>query len=262
MVGIAVFGFVVGAAWPKLAGVKLIPEAPRDEFRAPPSASSEVVVERKGAAVPLDRAEPSGPSSETLEVGRVEIQSCVTEAGRVEKSCGELDVDALILPRLLMLESCPERAGASGLLSLGFDLDYRTKGVEKVRSGASTSLPDSVRDGLLVCARKALGSLKLPAEKPAHARYTVFYRIGFRLSGTDRAEASPVERASGEVLVRWPTALVRKGADRNADVVAKVRKGARLKVRGRKGDWLEVETSEQGKPKVGFIHGAAVGEGG
>jgi hypothetical protein len=119
-----------------------------------------------------------------------------------------------------------------------------------------------VRDGLLGCARKALGSLKLPAETPSHVRYSVFYRIGFRLSGTETPEASPVERASGEVVVRWPSALVRKAADRNAEIVVKVRRGARLKVRGRKGDWLEVETSENGKSKSGFIHGAAVGAGG
>lgn len=262
MLGVAAVGFVVGAAWPKLAGVKLIPEAPRDEFRTPASASAEVVVERRPSASGAAVVEENSPSSETLEVGRVEVQSCVDASGRTGKSCGELDVDALLLPRLLMLEGCPERAGATGVLSLGFELDYRTRTVGKVRSGASTTLPDSVRDGLLACARKNLGSLKLPAETPSHVRYSVFYRIGFRLSGAESAAASPVERASGEVVVRWPSALLRKDADRNAAVVLKVRKGARLQVRGRKGDWLEVATSDQGKSKIGFIHGAAVGEGG
>lgn len=257
---LAVIGFALGVAWPKIAGVKLIPEAPRDEFRVPPSASVELV---KGSASPppaTTGSSPATPSSESLEVSRAEIKSCQSERGKAEKSCGELDVDAILLPRILMLESCPERAGASGVLSLGVDLNFTTRQIEKVRSGVSTTLPDAVRDGLLKCAKKDFASVKLSSEKVPHAKYTIFYRVGFRLSGTETNAAALVKPASGEVLVRWPTALIRKEADRNSDVVLKVRSGATLRVTGRVGDWLLVEASENGQSKTGYIHGAAVGE--
>ena len=78
-----------------------------------------------------------------IAIGPAKITSCRDEAGKAVRSCGTLEVDALIHPTLLALTGCPAASGAFGTLSLGFELDLVKNKLAGVQSGRSTDLPAS-----------------------------------------------------------------------------------------------------------------------
>lgn len=251
---IAVVGFAIGVIWPRLAGISLVPEAPTKEEAVAHAAELE---EEAGQAPAQEPEVREIKPEDRLAVQSPEITSCRDHDGKKTTSCGELDVDALVHPTIMELLKCPAAAGVFGKLSLGFDLDFKEGKIEDVRSGKSTDLPKTVAEELIRCAEKDLSLVSLTSDQAPFADYTVFYILEFKTPEIAAEQESQVTPASGNATVQWRTALIRKEAERNAEVMARVLSGARLVVTGRKGEWYRVKYDTTGRE--GWVHGAALG---
>src|SRR5262249_37431325 len=132
---IAVIGFAVGVAWPRLAGIKLGPNAPGTEnasARAEPVASappgSVVTPVPSGVPAPLPATAPSVPLPPAVTSSRGVVLWCRNEAGDLVRSggCGpSAGFDSLAVPRLKKLAACPAAEGASGKFLANFYLDFK-----------------------------------------------------------------------------------------------------------------------------------------
>lgn len=253
---IAVVGFAVGVVWPRLAGISLVPEAPIEEEAE--ARAAELAEQQAPREVPAQEPDVREIKPEDrLMVEEPQITSCRDHDGKKTTSCGELNVDELVHSTIMGLLECPAAEGVFGTLSLGFDMNFEEGKVEDVRSGQSTSLPETVTEELLRCAEKDLSLVSLSSDQAPFADYTVFYVLEFKPPEVAAEQESQVTPASGKATVQWQTALVRKDAARDADVMARMLSGARLVVTGRKGDWYRVKYDAKGRE--GWVHGAALG---
>ncbi len=251
---IALVGFAVGIVWPRLAGVSLVPEAPREQ--------SSTAVEEKGKDEPKQEPQQSSETKEIkptdrLEIGPPIITSCIDEDGDKHTSCDELDSDSLVHSVLRSLASCPAANGAFGTLSLGMDLDFEEKKVTKVTSGQSTDLPGSVTKAILRCAEEGLASVKVQGVPAEYSGYRVYYVLQFKTPEQVISSEDEITPATGKATVRWRTALIRSAPDRESKVVERILSGARVVVTGRKGEWYRVKFDARGRE--GWVHGAALG---
>lgn len=272
---IAVVGFALGIAWPRVAGMRLVPAAPTEKTETnaadlsgapvdggvpalPPSASAsppETETESQNAQVVPAPAPPAG--KELFSVGPGEVTSCRDHGGKRRENCDTIDFDALARARIATLNACDAAARADGVLSLGFELDFEKDRVTGLQSGKRTSLAEADANALLGCLRKTLGSIALSGLKHEHDRYTVYYRVDFK--GPDEQPATPTASgagetvpASGKATVAWDVALVRAQPLRDAKVVARVLQGTRVSVTGRNGDWYRVKYDAKGNEGWAF----------
>jgi len=236
-------------------GVALVPEAPTEEPKAA-ALEDGGETELPGAAPPETETKQL-TSDDTLQIGEAEVTSCRDEDGHEQKKCDALEVDGLVHAQLRSLAECPAAAGVFGVFSLGFDIDFAKRKIEKLKSGRSTNMPRAVSDELVRCAAKAFATVTPSGGRHEYSRYTVFYRLEFKTPEAALAEQSNVVPASGHADVRWQTALIREKPDRDAKVVQRVLGGARLVVTGRAGEWYRVKYD--GKGREAWVHGAALG---
>ncbi len=264
---IALIGFVVGVSWPHLAGVHIVPRAPtpaseaaNDELSGAPAPTAEPAAS-KADAQPAEPAPPAAPLPLRFTIGEGEVTSCRDAQGKRVSSCDEVDFDGVARGRLATLAACDASSRARGVLSVGFDLDFERDRVTGIQKGKSTTVSDADARTLIGCLNETLGEVSLASITHANARYTVFYRVEFRdpvepaAAANDAAPA--VTPASGRATVAWDVALVRSGASREDDVVARVLQGTRVTVTGRKGDWYRVKYD--GKGSEGWVFRTALG---
>jgi len=287
---IAGVGFVVGVAWPGLARLELVPRPPNEGVRAPAASASAVA----GAAIAsadgqntasgpgVAAAAPNPKKSESVvkstpKVRLAEIVNCVDADGKKHRRCGELKLDSLVTEPLRSLVACDGVAGQTGVLSLGFDVDFGAQKLGGFTVGRSTTLSAPVAKELRGCAENVLGKLELGGIEHGFSNYRVFYLVEFAsagsagdgadspdvpatpmpaASGTGEGTSAEVQGASGRATVSWEVALVRK-APRDGAVVARVLGGTRLMVTGRQGDWYRVKYDAQGNE--GFVFKSAIG---
>ncbi len=251
---IAAAGFVVGVVWPRLSGVKLVPEAPIEEARGLEEANADAA---PSAVAPAEPEARQLTTDDLLEIGEPEITSCRDAQGKEKKGCDPIDLDERLHPALRALGDCPGGKGAFGTLSLGFDVDFEQKAVTNVKSGRSTDMPATAVSELLRCAKQSLSTIPLDAVKHAEPSYTLFYRLRFKTPEAALSNESGIVPANGQADVRWQTALIRDEPERGGKVRERVLSGARLLVTGRKGEWYRVKYDAQGRE--GWVHGAALG---
>ncbi len=249
---IAILGFAVGVAWPRLAGVSLVPEAPVEDV-APPADDAPGTDDASGVEEPTKEIKPT----DQLDIGKPQITSCRDATGSKHSSCGELDTDSLVHPVLRSLSSCPAASGAFGTLSLGMDFDFEKKEIRDIQSGKSTDLPQSVTKEILRCAKEGLASVEADGIPAEFAQYTVYYLLEFKTPEQVIQDEGEVTPASGKATVRWRTALIREEGNREAKVMERLLSGAEVIVTGRKGDWYRVKFDARGRE--GWVHGAALG---
>ena len=265
---IALLGFVVGVAWPHLAGLRVVPRAPtpaseasaNDLTGAPaPVASGEA---RAGKSQPEAPAPAPAAAQEPFIIGAGEVTSCRDSEGKRLGTCDPIEFEPVARGRLATLAACGAARRARGILSVGFELDFERDRVVGVQLGKSTTVSDQEARELLGCLNETLGEVSLSNIAHAHARYVVFYRLEFtdQPSATDPvAAAAPaaVTPASGRATVSWDVALVRSGPSRDDSVVARVLSGTRVTVTGRQGDWYRVKYD--GKGAEGWVFRTAIG---
>ncbi|HET9934291.1 MAG TPA: SH3 domain-containing protein [Polyangiaceae bacterium] len=265
---IAVVGFAVGILWPRLAGFRLVPSVPTEKTEASAEAPSADASAAPAAAAPVAAAEPAqtpeaaAPASkENFSVGSGEVASC-RDGKKKQEQCDPIDFDGVARGRIATLAACDAANDISGVLSLGFELDFEKDRVTGVQAGKSTSLTQKDTDALLGCLKQNLGEVALAGIHHKHERYTVYYKVEFKApQGDDKkpipeaaADAAP---ASGKATVAWDVALVRSGPARDKDVVARVLQGTRVNVVARSGDWYRVKYDAKGNE--GWVFRTAIG---
>ena len=278
---VAVVGFVVGIAWPRLAGVHVGPTAPSDARPAEvaPSASASASAapgpsgSPSGAAAPPSSAAPSAepsPSGQTIVVGPGKIQRCFDKKGKKQESCGELQIDHLVVPKLKQLTKCASAQGLDGKVNIGFEVHFEKKEVHVTR-GKKTQVHGTTVQGLVQCAAQEMANLPLEEVPHKLARYTLAYQLTFYKPGTgpaeeprsadkDDADEKPAGQTTSETgvtgtaTVSWDTALLRKDP-KDGEVVARLVRGTRVKLVGRQNDWYKVESGN----KVGWVYRGSIG---
>ncbi|MDC0746945.1 SH3 domain-containing protein [Polyangium mundeleinium] len=274
---VAAVGFVLGVAWPKLAGVKVGPNVPGDlkaqaEVTAPPTASAQAA---PPAAAPAPTGAPTAepaaaPSNkQTVAVGPGKISRCWDKKNKKVTDCGALQLDPVAVPKLQGLAECPSAVGLSGKLTLGLEIDFEKKEVHVVKNKKDkTTIPASTVTGIVQCASRAFANLPLEDVPNKYRNYTVQYGLTFYPPGKapEEAEAPAGEgeaaagsttseaEANGTGVVSWDTALVRKDP-KDGEVVARLVRGTKIKLVGRRNDWFKVETGG----KTGWIYRGAIG---
>jgi hypothetical protein len=270
---IALVGFGLGIAWPRLAGVRLVPTLPNESSSSGPDLSGAPEERPQASAVasavpapPVPETPPRAPQDQPPVVGEAQVTSCSDGGGRL-KSCDDVDFDRVARVPIEALEGCDPARGITGVLSLGFELDFKTERVTRVASGKTTSLGDKEQSILLDCYRKAFSNVSLAGIPHEHRNYTVFYRVELKgtkatpgaASAAAEGESAPVAvtPASGTATVTWNTALVRESPDREGKTIARVLQGTRVGVTGRSGDWYRVKYDAKGNQ--GWVFRTAIG---
>jgi hypothetical protein len=224
---IAAAGFVIGVAWPRLAGIHLGPATPPEANPSAPPAASQP--ERSGSSLPRAFAEstpsssfpapPPQPSSVAsapplsppvqeiplVTVNRGVVLSCKTEEGEAKKGvtdCGPVaGFDGIAQPRLRRLAACPAALGANGKLSVVFNVDFPSNRVA-VEVGKSSTVGHV--DGFAACVKPAFQGVSLGALDHQNPHYALFYSLVFSpkdtrgAPGAGSGAASPGSLAGGE----------------------------------------------------------------
>jgi hypothetical protein len=271
---IALVGFAIGIAWPRLAGVKLVPSVPvpaaaeasaRELSGAPAAPTSP---EAAPAVNGPSAAVPDKPAPDRVLVSDVQVASCRSKHGKRVEACDRVDFDRVAREHLRELSACPGTEQAVGVLSLGFELDFEADKLKSIQSGKSTSLPQEDVDRFLACARERFSNVSLVGIPHEQGSYTLFYRLELIPSASaDRkprgaavAAASAdadVTPASGRATVSWDVALVRATPTRDGEVLARVLSGTRVVVTGKTGDWFRVKFDAKGGQ--GWVYRTAIG---
>ncbi|MGH7439813.1 MAG: SH3 domain-containing protein [Polyangiaceae bacterium] len=291
---ITVIGFVVGVAWPHVAGVRVGPSLPADAL-LPATSASAAAGEANGGAPGLDLAAParasastsapsSGPPSVSppppprvsVAVGHGGVFSCRTASDELLKGteCGTLPgLDGLVVPALRKLADCPSAAGATGQLRLVVRVDFG-KGTLGAEAGKNSTVAET--DGLLACARTALADVRPTGLAHDNQRYGVSYHLTFGApaapagdeksaagtsaspaGNTPPAVAAPGAPSDSEVQVSWDVAIVRD-APRTGKIVAKLDRGTSVRVGAVNQGWYPVKYGD-GFASEGWVYRGAIG---
>jgi Bacterial SH3 domain len=274
---IAVVGFAIGIAWPRLAGVRLVPSVP---VPAAAEASARELTGAPAVVKPVETAPPPAaptparpekPPGDRVLVSDVQVASCRNEHGKKSQTCDKVDFDRVAREHLRELSACPGTEAASGVLSLGFELDFAKDKIKSIQSGKSTSLEQEQVDRLLACARERFSNVSLVGIPHEQNVYSLFYRLELIApvsaaraeAGTADAPASApsaepeASPASGRATVSWDVALVRAEPTRDGEVRARVLNGTRVVVTGKQGDWFRIKYDARGSQ--GWVYRTAIG---
>lgn len=261
---IALAGFVIGIVWPRIAGMQLVPSAPAEEDSRPkelasaaPSAKPPPTPKRQAA-----KAESDQPAlGDRVKITETVVTSCDDSVGKQTRGCDEVQFDGVARSRLMTLAACPAAAGRTGLLSIGFDLNFEKDSVSRIRSGKSTTFDDATTRKLIACVEKEFDSATLKGIEHGYNEYTVFYKVELLPDKPPEQAASEsdgegVVEASGRATVGWQVALIRK-EPREGEVVARILSGTNVIVTGRQGDWYRVKYDAKGNE--GWVYRSAIG---
>jgi hypothetical protein len=291
---IAAIGFLVGVAWPRLAGVRLGPAVP--EAASPSALATAPTTEPASSAVtsaalpavvaspaaapppPVAAAPPpvtgpapatappsatAAPMSASATVAHGYVFACIGADGEALKgsACGSLPaLDSLVMPRLRKLADCPEAAAANGKLHLVARLDFSRNalGVELGRTrGVSPAEP------LLACAKAALAGTSVNGIAHEKVRYSVAYSVTFG-SAASPAGATQAPRggdeatAEGAAQVVWEVAIVRD-IPKTGKIVARLQRGAAVRVGPVKDGWYPIKYGD-GFASDGWVYRGAIGK--
>ncbi len=270
---VVVLCFALGLLWPLLAGMNFVQRPPGstplkpDELESPgneaeplpsppglPAAESDVT---RAAA----RIVPALTGQETVRIEGSVVVSCHGDADEPASSCDEPSLKGVIEEPIAKLALCAAADGASGILSLGLDLDFARGHVARVKSGESTTLSKDKATALVTCAEDVVVGTPLDDVEHEHRRYWLYYRVRFLPPGTpvDPASIPAVEEvvsASGRGTIGWKTAVVREAPSRQAKVAGQLLYGTRVNVTGRVGEWYRIE---HGGGSIGWVHRKAIG---
>jgi len=282
---IAVAGFALGIAWPRLAGIKVGPAVPADlraqvdpgaappgsaTPRTRPSASASAGPSASASASADAEGDAPPPNQEMVVVGAGRIVKCSDKKDKKIDDCEKLLFDPIAVKRLRELSRCPSAVGLTAKLTVGFEVDFKKKevGVKKSKKD-KTSLPSSTVSGILQCAAKEFGNVSLEEVPHKHRSYTLEYVVNFYGPGkhpdaaptADTGDGEPSAGsttseadASGSAVVAWDTALLRKDP-KDGEVVARLVRGTKVKILGKQGDWYKIESGA----KTGWVYRGTIG---
>jgi hypothetical protein len=249
---VAIVGFAVGVAWPKIAGVHFGPTAPAEALSAVASAARAADSAAQAASVVTPAPPPSASTAPaapvvTITVSHGAILSCKSEEGESfkGKDCGWLTgLDPLVQARLKHLAQAPVAADNPGKLSVILGLDFKNNRIS-LEGGKSSTVKDV--DSLKAFIAGDVKSMSLKPVDHTKERYSVAYTVNISTGApADAASAaasatSPTQAASasssashevlpdGMAAVVWEVALVRDAPHTGA-VVAHLPRGTKVQV--------------------------------
>jgi hypothetical protein len=291
---IAVAGFVIGVAWPRLAGVRLgpsvpdatsasvaeptVPRASADAIgpAAPRGSAGQAVSGAPASAAAAVPAVAAAPASPRVTIARGGIFSCKSPSGEVLKGndCGSLPgLDALVLPRLRKLADCSDASNATGKLRLTVRADFAHDAITVDLGRDKDHDRPSTADALLVCAKSALASASLEGVAHEQTRYSVSYSAVFAGSAGTAVASPPAAAATtavtqspapaapapsdGTAQVEWEVAIVRD-VPKTGKVIAKLQRGTAVHVGAMKDGWFPVKYGD-GFASDGWLYRGAIG---
>jgi hypothetical protein len=275
--GIAIVGFAVGVAWPRLAGIRPGPSTPVEATSAARAPEAPLASASAGAEVAASAApSPSAAASETAAVPlnnappavlvtRGVVISCKSADGESMKgqACGATpSFDGLAQPRLKRLAHCPGAQGLSGKLGVAFNVDFARNKVNFSFGKSSTVANKDTLDG---CLRMSFENVSLNAVPHDNPLYGMYYSVTFTPRDTVAAASIPApaagagepEPAGATAQVGWEVAIVRD-TPRTGQVVARLQRGTKVHVGNGQDGWFRVQygtdfTSE------GWVYRGAIG---
>jgi hypothetical protein len=256
---IAVVCFAVGVLWPTLSGVTLVPEVPTKKQPSAPKAEPkparpETSDPQKGvpaaAMVPLA---PKKSAEARAEVEKSLVVNCRDDEDRRLSECDTPGFDAIATDRLRALAACSTAAGADGVLSIGFELDFSKEKITKISSGKSSTVDGDTAERLVECAKREFMSATLRGVEHTHARYLIFYMVRLHPPGAviESAADDPAVTASGSATVIWNSARIRSQPE-DGEVKTRLLYGTKVVVTARQGDWYRIRYDNQGNE--GWVH--------
>ena len=245
---VAVIGFVVGVAWPKLAGVKIGPSAPADTVA---SSSAEIVPPTAAlvTSAPAASSAVLAPPPIAITVAKGIVLSCKTEDGESlkGKECGIVPAfDGVALPRLKKISTVSTLKDAKGKIGVTFLLDFKSKKVA-FDVGKSTTIKD---DGAIKSFLKeqfqdvSLGPIAHDNEK-----YIMSYTV------TVGEGATPQAPSSSEAEVVWDVAIVRD-APHTGSIVARLPRATKVQLGASQAGWYKIT---YGTGSEGWVYRGAIG---
>lgn len=273
---LAIIGFVVGVAWPHLAGVRIGPSAPVDASsslaaasRAPDAPSGVPALASAPAALSMTGVAPTAsvaapPAALALTVSRGQILSCKTEAGDAlkGKECGGLaGLDPIVQARLKRIAQTPGAAGNLGKLSVVMSLDFPQNRVASVDVGKSSTVKDTAPFKTFLTGE--LKSMSLKAVDHANSRYAVAFTVtlaeGGPAAATGTGSSTPASAdADGTATVGWDVAIVRDAPHTGA-VVARLPRGTKVQLGTMQAGWYKIKYGP-GFASEGWLYRAALGK--
>jgi hypothetical protein len=287
---IAAVGFVIGIAWPRVAGVKLGPSAPNEGDKsaaaaqaasanaAPPPAS--LTAPTKSASQPIASAAapasaaPSASANAAMlppdvTVGRGTILNCKNDDGEQLKGadCGNgLKFDAVASARLGQLSQCSAALGTTGKLSAVLSLDFKS-GFVGVDIGKSSTVTN--QDSLSACLKTEMHGLNIAGVAHEHPKYTVVYHVTFSapsagggtagaVSPADNTPAAPISENAPTAQVGWEVALVRD-TPKTGQIVARLPRGSKVRVGSPKDGWYRIQYGNTFGSE-GWVYRGAIGK--
>jgi len=291
---IAVVGFAVGIAWPRVLGVRLGPAAPGE--------ASAVTAASASASAHGGRAPESPPASVSAKAAAVVAAAPAVSAAPVVSSTPPAaaasvaapvggpvpGIDLLVSPRVRKIATCSGAEGQTGKLSLVVNADFNS-GRLWYDIGKSSTVSNT--DAIASCLKTSFHGVTATATAHTHPRYTIAYTAVFApgvaagssndetaaasadKSDKDRTDTSdksargakeatedkrPDKASAGsEATVAWEIALVRD-VPRTGGLLARLPRGTKVKVGPTKDGWYQVKFGE-GFASEGWVYRGAIG---
>lgn len=274
---VAIVGFAIGIAWPKLVGVKLGPDAPGSRDPEPAAATAPAAPEpsTSAAAAPAEapaEGDAAGPTNKqravltSLTLERCREAKGKKREGQGDGGCAPIAAERWIEPRVRSLATCPSSIGLEGDLAIELDLDFEKKAIRVDQAGKS-AFPTSTVRGVLKCAGDEMETLELDKIAHTQPRVTLVAKVTFvppgkaleKPAAPGEAEAADGagEAGLGSATVTWEKALLRD-APKDGKVVARVPQGSRVKILEQRDDWYLV-SPPKGDTK-GWVYRQAIGK--
>lgn len=273
---VAVVGFVIGVAWPRLLNVKVGPDVPgggpKPALVAASSqsaaADTDPVEPAPSGGAAASSAAPDGDdegvsNKQSVTVADGVVVSCRNKKNDKVDDCGKLAFDRTAKPRLAELNRCPAALGLEGELTVTLGINFEKNEVVVDGIKKKSEVPSSTLKGVVSCAAEALKGVELEKIPHTHVRYGVSYTVAFfppgkapKAEGEAETEAGDAGDAGlGKATVSWEKALLRDNP-KEGKVVARLPQGTRVKLVEKDGDWYRVESSK-GK---GWVYRQAIGK--
>ena len=204
---IAAVGFVIGIAWPRLAGVHIGPNAPSETAAAAsaaaahggraPDAPPASVSAKLGMPAPSAAPPPSAPAAPVgaaappvIVVARGMVLSCVTSDGEKKKGrdCGGVPgIDEIVRPRMKKIANCSGIEGQTGKFSLTANADFVSGRFYYDVNKASSTVQNF--DAVVACLKTGFHNTAVVATPHEHAKYTVVYTAQLTAPEPEKAVA-------------------------------------------------------------------------
>ena len=274
---IAVIGFAVGVAWPRIAGVRLGPSAPKEasvpaESAMPVTSAAPIASAPTIASFAPVASAPVVAAPPIVTVTRGTLVSCKTDSGESlkGKDCGKLTgFDSIAQARIRKIAASPAAQDNEGKLSVLVTLDFGTNKVVYVDVPKSSTVknPEAFKS-LLTSQFQGVSLGTVDHDQP---RVTMSYAATLapasgtasvgsaQNTGTATPSTTPIATADdGAATIVWDVAIVRDAPHTGA-VVARLPRGTKVKLGDNTGGWFKIKYGN-GFASDGFVYRGAVGK--